>query len=69
MSLNVKQFLSTLCLQFQLTITNVLGNNVKHQNISTEKTAIDINELQNGIYFVTVKNTQGGITKKIVVQH
>jgi uncharacterized repeat protein (TIGR03803 family) len=51
----------------ELTITDLLGNVVKHQTIETEKTTIDLTEFGNGVYFVSVKTNEGIITKKVVV--
>ncbi len=50
-------------------ITDMLGNILKQENITTEKISIDVSDIQNGIYFVCVKTLEGVQIKKIVVQH
>ncbi len=44
---------------------DVLGNEV----VSTKEKEIDVSNLSNGVYFVSVKTAEGVLTKKVVVQH
>ena len=44
---------------------DVLGNEV----ISTKEKNIDISNLQNGVYFLSVKTAEGVLSKKVIVQH
>ncbi len=53
----------------EIRITDMLGNIVKQEYNKVEKISIDIGDLQNGIYFVCVKTSEGVLTKKIIVQH
>jgi hypothetical protein len=48
---------------------NTLGEMVYHQ--TSNKTIVDANNLENGVYFITVKDKQQQIitTKRIVIQH
>ena len=52
-------------------ITDMLGNTVKQISSSTEKTTVDVSALQNGVYFIFVKDLQQKAiaTQKIIVQH
>ena len=49
-----------------LTLCNVLGEEMLSQKISSGNTNIDTSFLPDGIYFVTIKTDSGIITKKIV---
>jgi len=53
--------------QSQLKITDLLGNEVKKVLISKQQTAIDISNLNTGVYFVNVDIATGIATKKIVI--
>jgi sugar lactone lactonase YvrE len=54
----------------EIKITNVLGEEVFHiSNVASLTSQIDVSNFQNGIYFVSVKTTEGTTTKKIIVQH
>jgi hypothetical protein len=48
-----------------LTIVDVLGNEVISSNINNTKMQIDVSNLSNGIYFVSINNTS---VQKIVIQ-
>ncbi len=52
-----------------VTFCDVLGNEVKQFTTSTEKTVVDISDLQNGFYFITAKTKEGIFSKKIIIQH
>lgn len=49
----------------EVKLFDVLG----HQILSTKQKEIDVSSLQNGVYFVSVKTTNGASTQKIIVQH
>jgi hypothetical protein len=52
----------------QLQITNLLGELVFQMQIQTKKQKIDISNLNDGVYFVSIKNSQNeSVTKKLVV--
>jgi hypothetical protein len=52
----------------QLQITNLLGELVFQLQIQTKKQKIDISNLNDGVYFVSIKNSQNeSVTKKLVV--
>lgn len=54
----------------ELILNDVLGNTVRQINATEEKTAIDISDLQDGVYFITVKDKDSKTTstQRIVVQ-
>ncbi|MCW3084361.1 MAG: glycosyl hydrolase [Bacteroidetes bacterium] len=52
----------------QIQITDVIGSIVKQKNASIENAEMDVSDLSNGIYFVSVKTKNGIFTKKIIVQ-
>lgn len=51
-----------------LSLYDITGKQILSQNI-TGTTTIDVNSLENGIYFVQLKNNVGISTQKIIVQH
>ena len=59
----------------EVRITNLLGEEVNVPSHAAagssqgEKFTFDVSSLQNGIYFVNVKTSEGSFTKKVVVQH
>jgi hypothetical protein len=55
----------------EIKITNLIGEEIQEARIKKQetKTEIDLNAMQNGIYFVNIKTNEGLFTKKIVVQH
>ena len=52
----------------QLQIFDLTGKQILQQTI-TSKTTVDVSSLDNGVYFVLLKNQTGISTQKIVVQH
>jgi hypothetical protein len=48
-----------------LNIYDMLGKEM----ISTQEKIIDVSNLQNGIYFMSVKTNEGILTKKLIIQH
>ncbi|MGZ3904257.1 MAG: T9SS type A sorting domain-containing protein, partial [Bacteroidia bacterium] len=50
-------------------IIDVLGNSVKSIKAISEKTVVDVTDLQAGIYVVTIKTHTGTVTSKITIQH
>lgn len=49
-----------------IVLVNALGQVVKRQQLSSLSTSIDVQDLQNGVYFLTVTTKQGQKTEKIV---
>ncbi|HET6990376.1 MAG TPA: T9SS type A sorting domain-containing protein, partial [Bacteroidia bacterium] len=52
----------------ELGIYNVIGEEVYSSAVSNQKTEIDLRNLQNGIYFIRITDSDGTITKKFVKQ-
>ena len=56
----------------EVRLTNILGEEVAHgEDLVNQISQIDVSKLQNGIYFISVKDLMKNIiaTQKIVVQH
>jgi PKD repeat protein len=51
----------------EIVLTNAIGQQVKVAKPVSEKAAMDLSDLANGIYFVRVTGKDGSITKKISV--
>jgi hypothetical protein len=64
-------FLQTQRRNTEVVITNLLGEQVKEARNKSqeERVEMDVSNLPNGIYFVSVKTTEGIFTKKIIIQH
>ena len=52
----------------EIRITNFLGEELRRFNFSGRQLTLESNELTNGIYFLTVSNSNGKFTTKIIVQ-
>jgi hypothetical protein len=52
----------------KITISNLLGQEIKNYNTSQVKSSIDISELNKGIYFVKIYTEKVVLSKKIVVK-
>lgn len=54
----------------QLRLINVLGQVVLQQNkgINAEKNILHINELESGLYFITIISDEGTITKPVIIE-
>ena len=50
-----------------LLVTNILGEKLKEISFTTETTRIDLTDLENGVYLVTIKNQKGYKTEKITI--
>lgn len=50
-----------------LLITNILGEQLLTEPVISASPKINIESLQNGIYFVTLKSTRGSSTKKLII--
>ncbi|PKP20297.1 MAG: hypothetical protein CVU04_04185 [Bacteroidetes bacterium HGW-Bacteroidetes-20] len=50
-----------------LLITNILGEQLLTESINSTSEKINIESLQNGIYFVTLKSKRGSSTKKLII--
>lgn len=53
----------------ELTISNTLGEIVVEKNINTQNLKLETQNLQSGIYFVTLSNKDFTETQKIIIQH
>ncbi|NUN99559.1 MAG: T9SS type A sorting domain-containing protein [Saprospiraceae bacterium] len=51
----------------ELTLTNITGQQVFHANVAGKRTMIDVNALENGLYFLAVRSNNGIVTKKIEI--
>jgi hypothetical protein len=51
---------------FNVTISDLNGRTIKNINSSNNDLTIDMNDIQNGIYLVSVKTEKGSFVKKIV---
>ncbi|MDZ4683137.1 MAG: Ig-like domain-containing protein [Saprospiraceae bacterium] len=51
----------------ELTLSNITGQQLFHANLSGKRTMIDVNALENGLYFLTIRSNNGIVTKKIEV--
>ncbi|MBI4931605.1 MAG: T9SS type A sorting domain-containing protein [Bacteroidetes bacterium] len=53
---------------FQLIITNIIGDEIYNSEIKTEKSNIDLGNQQNGIYLLKIKTKDTIIASKIIIQ-
>jgi hypothetical protein len=53
----------------EITIQDILGEEKKKINLTVPESAIDVSDLPEGVYFVAIKNKEGLLIKKIIVQH
>jgi hypothetical protein len=53
----------------EIKITDVLGNEVKILKSKSAEEKIDVSGLQEGVYFLQLKTTNGTTTQKIIIQH
>jgi len=51
----------------ELTLSNITGQQLFHANLLGKRTMIDVNALENGLYFLTIRSNNGIVTKKIEV--
>ena len=51
----------------EITIYNVKGQIVKSQSIDNQVNILDVQSLEGGLYFVKVRNVQGTVLKKVVI--
>jgi uncharacterized repeat protein (TIGR03803 family) len=52
----------------QIQVIDMLGNTIKEFKSQNTELKIDVSDLNNGVYFVSVKTNNGMVTKKIIVQ-
>jgi len=53
----------------EVKLFDLLGKGRIATELKGDGTSIDLSDLQNGVYFVSVKSSQGVFSKKIVIQH
>jgi len=53
----------------EIRIQNLNGQKVFKSRIENQKTSIDVSSFANGIYFLTISNSEKTATMKMVVQH
>ncbi len=51
----------------EVTLSNISGQQVFHANVSGKRTMVDVSNLENGLYFLTVRSNNGVTTKKVEV--
>lgn len=51
-----------------LSLTDVTGRTVLTENVNSYQTRLDVSHLPKGIYFVTIKNSETQVTKKLVIE-
>ena len=52
-----------------LVLTDMLGNTVKQLALNSNQVSINVADLSEGVYFLSINTTTGRVTKKIIVQH
>lgn len=57
-----------LALQSSIKITNLLGENIISEIITSNNFTINTNNLKNGVYFVTIENKDVKSTQKIIIE-
>lgn len=53
---------------FHITLANILGQTVRHENISAQEIDLPMEDLPPGMYLLTIENNGQTLTKKIVKQ-
>jgi hypothetical protein len=48
-------------------ITNILGELLYSEPVTSSKQTIQVDHFENGIYFVTIKSKEGNITQKVII--
>jgi hypothetical protein len=54
---------------YNLLITNTLGQTVHQAAINNQRSIVNISDFPQGIYFVTIKTGKATLTKKVVIEH
>jgi hypothetical protein len=54
---------------YNLLITNTLGQTVHQTAINNQRSIVNISDFPQGIYFVTIKTGKATLTKKVVIEH
>ncbi len=54
--------------EIQLQLTDVLGKEIKTGMLTNTKATIDVTDVQEGIYFLTLQTSNAIATKKIIVR-
>ncbi len=57
-----------LALQTSIKITNLLGENIISEIITSNNFTINTNNLKGGVYFVTIENKDVKSTQKIIIE-
>lgn len=55
-------------IDYQLHVYNIMGENVYHTTISKEKSTINLSNLNKGVYFIYLSNSDHFFSKKIIIK-
>ena len=50
-----------------LVITDMLGNTVKQMPFNTQRSTINISDLNEGVYNISISNKDGVVNKRVVI--
>jgi hypothetical protein len=50
-------------------LVDILGNTLEKKEINSQEFEMDLNRLNNGIYFIKISTTQRIIVKKILIEN
>lgn len=53
----------------QIKVFDHLGRNLVQKNVSDQQTALDLNDLTSGVYYINIQQKENSSTHKIVIQH
>lgn len=54
---------------YSLQFTDILGHVIERRELKDKEETIDVSNLSNGVYLVSIKTPEGAITKKVILQH
>ena len=54
--------------RYDLTVSNVLGQTVYSNAVTTQNTIVDLSEFDKGIYTIELRNKFSNYTEKVVVE-
>jgi hypothetical protein len=52
----------------QITITNILGEEIYHQTNNSSQSSIDVSKWSRGVYILRIRNEKETIQRKIIVE-